>query len=43
MHLRRDALAAAAEWITAVESAAQNTDGLIATVGKIDVEPNAAM
>jgi allantoate deiminase len=42
MHLRRDALAGAAEWITAVESAARNTDGLVATVGKIEVEPNAA-
>lgn len=41
MHLRRDALAAASEWITAVESAARNTDGLVATVGKIDIEPNA--
>ena len=41
MHLRRDPLAAAAEWIAAVESAARNTDGLIATVGKISVEPNA--
>ena len=42
MHLRRDALAGAAEWITAVESAAQNAAGLIATVGKIEVEPNAS-
>ena len=42
MRLRRDALAGTAEWITAVESAARNTDGLIATVGKIEVEPNAA-
>jgi allantoate deiminase len=42
MHLRRDALAGAAEWIAAVESAAKNTDGLSATVGRIDVEPNAA-
>ena len=41
MHLRRDALAAAAEWITAVEAAARETDGLVATVGKIAVEPNA--
>lgn len=41
MHLRRDALAAASEWITAVESAARDTDGLVATVGKIDIEPNA--
>jgi allantoate deiminase len=41
MHLRRDALAAAAQWITAVEKLAQSTDGLIATVGKVIVEPNA--
>jgi allantoate deiminase len=42
MNLRRDALAGAAEWITAVESEARNTDGLIATVGKIEAEPNAS-
>jgi allantoate deiminase len=42
IHLRHDALAGAAEWISAVESAARNTDGLIATVGKIEAEPNAA-
>ena len=41
MHLRRDALAGAAEWIVAVESLAQRTEGLVATVGKVDVEPNA--
>jgi allantoate deiminase len=41
MRLRRDALAAAAEWITAVEALARQTDGLVATVGKISVEPNA--
>ena len=40
-HLRRDALAAAAEWIAAVEKLAQGTEGLAATVGKIVVEPNA--
>ena len=42
MRLRRDALAGAAEWISAVESIALQTEGLIATVGKIDAEPNAA-
>jgi allantoate deiminase len=42
MHLRRDALAAAAEWITAVETIARRTEGLVATVGKIGAEPNAA-
>jgi allantoate deiminase len=41
IHLRHDALAGAAEWISAVESLAQKTEGLIATVGKIEVEPNA--
>jgi allantoate deiminase len=41
MHLRRDALAAAAEWITAVESLALRTEGLAATVGRITAEPNA--
>jgi allantoate deiminase len=42
MHLRRDALAAAAEWITAVEALAQHTDGLVATVGRASIGPNAA-
>jgi allantoate deiminase len=41
MHLRRDALAAAAEWIAAVERLARKTDDLVATVGAIRVEPNA--
>jgi allantoate deiminase len=41
MHLRRDALAAAAEWMSAVETAAREVEGLVATVGKIFVEPNA--
>jgi len=41
MVLRHDALAAAAEWITQVESLARATDGLVATVGKITVKPNA--
>jgi allantoate deiminase len=41
MHLRRDALAAAAEWISAVETAAQIEPGLVATVGKIEAKPNA--
>jgi len=41
MHLRRDALAAAAEWISAVEALAKRTDGLVATVGKLDLDPNA--
>src|SRR5262249_35007978 len=42
MHLRRDALAAAAEWITAVEAFAARTEGLAATVGRMALEPNAA-
>jgi allantoate deiminase len=41
MRLRHDALAAAAEWITALESLALATEGLVATVGKVVVEPNA--
>lgn len=41
MHLRRDAMAAAAEWMVAVEAAAREEDGLVATVGKILVQPNA--
>lgn len=41
MHLRHDALAGAAEWITAVENRAKRTDGLVATVGKVEISPNA--
>ena len=41
MYLRHDALAGAAEWISGAESEARQIDGLIATVGKINVEPNA--
>ncbi|MGD0346911.1 MAG: allantoate amidohydrolase [Terracidiphilus sp.] len=42
MHLRHDALAGAAEWIAAVESLAQRTEGMVATVGHVHVVPNAA-
>ena len=42
MGLRRDALAAAAEWIAAVEAAAIGTPDLVATVGRIDTRPNAS-
>ena len=42
MHLRRDALACAAAWISVVEQHARNTPGLVATVGMITVLPNAA-
>lgn len=41
MHLRHDALAAAAEWIGKVEALARRTEGLVATVGKLKVRPNA--
>jgi allantoate deiminase len=41
MKLRRDALAAAAEWIAAVESVATSTEGLVATVGALNISPNA--
>lgn len=41
MHLRYDALAAAAEWITAVERRARSVNGLVATVGKIEAKPGA--
>ncbi|HEX2104829.1 MAG TPA: allantoate amidohydrolase [Solirubrobacteraceae bacterium] len=41
MALRRDALAAAAEWIGAVEARGRAVAGLVATVGQIDVEPGA--
>jgi allantoate deiminase len=41
MSLRRDALAGAAEWIAAVEVLALHTEGLVATVGKIEAAPNA--
>jgi allantoate deiminase len=42
MHLRRDALAAAAEWIVLVEAFARQIDGLVATVGRVVLEPNAS-
>ena len=42
MHLRRDALVAAAQWIIEVESSARRIDGLTATVGRVTVEPNAS-
>jgi allantoate deiminase len=40
-HLRKDALAGAAEWIAAVERTMRDTPGLVATVGRIAVEPGA--
>ena len=41
MNLRHDALAAAAEWIVAVETLAQRTAGLVATVGFVEAKPGA--
>lgn len=40
MHLRRDALAAASEWVLVVEAMAGAKEGLVATVGSLDVRPN---
>jgi allantoate deiminase len=42
MPLRKDALAAASEWICRVEKIASGKSALVATVGSIAVEPNAA-
>lgn len=41
MRMRKDALAGAAEWIGLVEREAQETPGLVATVGEIDAQPGA--
>jgi allantoate deiminase len=41
MQLRHDALAGAAEWVVAVERAAQNSPGLVATVGQVEAKPGA--
>jgi len=41
MHLRYDAIAGAAEWITAVEREANKVPGLVATVGAIEAQPGA--
>ena len=41
MHLRRDALVGAAEWIRAVEQVANSTEKLVATVGRLEVDPGA--
>jgi allantoate deiminase len=41
MHLRRDALAAAAEWVLAVEQEANRSPDLRATVGWLEVLPGA--
>jgi allantoate deiminase len=41
MEQRRDALAAAAEFVLAVESDARGRPGLVATVGQLEVQPGA--
>lgn len=41
MALRRDALAAAAQWIGRVEQEAAAHDGMVATTGRMQIEPNA--
>jgi allantoate deiminase len=41
MHLRRDAVAGAAEWIARVEQTATATPGLVATTGRIEAQPGA--
>jgi allantoate deiminase len=42
MHLRHDAMSAAAEWILEVERVAKREKGLVATVGRIAATPNVA-
>jgi allantoate deiminase len=42
MHLRRDALAAAARWTSFVERTARAMPGVVATVGALHVHPGAA-
>jgi allantoate deiminase len=42
MDCRRDALAGAAEFVLTVEAAAATQDGLVATTGKLSVEPGVA-
>jgi allantoate deiminase len=41
MHLRHDAMSAAADWIVAVEEYASSLQGLVATTGKVEVSPGA--
>jgi hydantoinase/carbamoylase family amidase len=41
MGLRQDALAAAAECVLAVETVCSDTPGMVGTVGRLDVSPNA--
>jgi allantoate deiminase len=42
MKLRQDALCAAAEFVLAVENLSRRTDGLVATVGQMTVQPGAS-
>lgn len=42
MVLRRDALCAAAEFVSAVEAIARDEDGAVATVGELEVQPGAS-
>jgi allantoate deiminase len=42
MEMRQDALAGAAEWISAVEEYAQRSSALVATVGHLGIEPGAS-
>ncbi len=41
MGVRRDALAGAAEWMTKLEQHARSVDGLVATIGNVQVSPGA--
>ena len=41
MHLRKDALMAAAKWMLAVEEHARGVDGLVATTGRVTAVPGA--
>jgi allantoate deiminase len=41
MHLRHDAMSAAADWIIAVEDYAGSHGGLVVTVGKVETSPGA--
>ena len=42
MHLRRDALAGTAEWVSRVEQEARSVPDLVATVGSVNVTPGAS-
>lgn len=42
MRLRRDALCAASDYVLAVEAVGRETDGLVATVGQLRIEPGAS-